>query len=81
MGTPLLLVNALHDPTSGYAWATEVARQLGEHGVLLTYDGWGHHAYRRSGACVDDAIDNYLLTQRIPERGTHCPAEQGPRIR
>jgi len=79
--TPLLLVNAVHDPTSGYAWATEVARQLGDDGVLLTYDGWGHHAYRRAGACVDDAIDNYLLAQRIPERGTHCPADQGPRIR
>jgi hypothetical protein len=74
--TPLLLVNALHDPTSGYAWATEVARQLGGDGVLLTYDGWGHHAYRRAGECVDAAIDNYLLAQQIPARGTHCPAVQ-----
>ena len=81
LSTPLLLVNAVHDPTSGYAWATEVARQLGDNGVLLTYDGWGHHAYGRSGACVDDAIDNYLLAQRIPERGSHCPAVQGARIR
>jgi pimeloyl-ACP methyl ester carboxylesterase len=76
--TPLLLVAAVHDPTSGYAWATSVARQLGRNGVLLTYDGWGHGLYRsrpaRGSECVDDAIERYLLTQTLPEPGTHCPA-------
>jgi hypothetical protein len=38
----VLLSNALHDPATGYDWATSVARQLGRQGVLLTYEGWGH---------------------------------------
>ncbi|RKN41148.1 alpha/beta hydrolase [Micromonospora endolithica] len=71
--TPLLLVNGRHDPASGYAWATGVARQLGRSGVLLTYDGWGHGSYTRS-ACVQTAVDRYLIALRVPARGSHCPA-------
>ena len=71
--TPLLLVNGRHDPASGYNWATEVARQLGRHGVLLTYDGPGHGSYNRS-ACVQQAVDAYLIALTVPARGTVCPA-------
>ena len=46
--TPLLLTNAVHDPATGYNWATSVARQLGRDGVLLTYEGWGHGTYNSS---------------------------------
>ncbi|MEK8108389.1 alpha/beta hydrolase [Micromonospora sp. M12] len=38
---PLLLAATVHDPASGYGWARNVARQLGRHGVLLTYQGGG----------------------------------------
>jgi pimeloyl-ACP methyl ester carboxylesterase len=71
--TPLLLGNSLHDPATGYNWATDVARQLGREGVLLTYDGWGHGVYN-SSPCAQTAIDTYLITRRLPARGTHCPA-------
>jgi pimeloyl-ACP methyl ester carboxylesterase len=72
LDTPLLLVNALHDPATGYNRALGVARQAGRDAVLLTYEGWGHGAYGR-GACVDAAVDRYLLTRQPPARGTHCP--------
>jgi pimeloyl-ACP methyl ester carboxylesterase len=71
--TPLLLVNARHDPATGYAWAVGVARQLGDEAVLLTYEGWGHIVYGRS-TCVDRAVDRYLITRRPPARGASCPA-------
>jgi pimeloyl-ACP methyl ester carboxylesterase len=70
---PLLLVNSLHDPASGYNWATSVAGQLGDEGVLLTYEGWGHGAYN-SSPCAQRAIDRYLITLATPAPGTHCPA-------
>ncbi|MFC0627052.1 alpha/beta fold hydrolase [Kribbella deserti] len=70
---PLLVTNALHDPVAGYNWATAVARQLGRHGVLLTYDGWGHGTYN-SSPCSKALIDNYLIDQVVPARGLHCPA-------
>jgi hypothetical protein len=70
---PLLLVNSLHDPASGYNWATNVARQLGDKGVLLTYEGWGHGAYN-SSPCAKAAIDRYLTSLTLPAPGTRCPA-------
>ena len=71
--TPLLLTNALHDPATGYNWATSVARQLGRDGVLLTYEGWGHGTYN-SSPCAREAVDRYLISQELPVRGTRCPA-------
>jgi hypothetical protein len=71
--TPILLSNAIHDPATGYNWATDVARQLGRNGVLLTYEGWGHGSYNKS-PCVQAAIDTYLTSLQVPPRGTRCPA-------
>ncbi|MGC4877730.1 alpha/beta hydrolase [Micromonospora sp. DT43] len=70
---PLLIAATVHDPASGYNWATNVARQLGRHGVLLTYEGWGHGSYTTS-PCVGRAVDAYLIDQVAPARGTRCPA-------
>jgi len=70
---PLLLTNSLHDPAAGYNWATNVARQLGRHGVLLTYEGWGHGTYN-SSPCAQAIVDRYLTTKALPARGTRCAA-------
>ena len=70
---PLLIAATVHDPASGWNWATNVARQLGRHGVLLTYEGWGHGSYTTT-PCVGRAVDAYLIDQVVPARGTRCPA-------
>ncbi|MER7211612.1 alpha/beta hydrolase [Streptosporangium sp. NPDC000239] len=72
-GPPLLIVNGLHDPATGYAWARNAAAQIGKKARLLTYEGWGHGAYGR-GDCVTAAVDAYLISLRLPARGTRCPA-------
>ncbi|PTA47602.1 alpha/beta hydrolase [Micromonospora sp. RP3T] len=71
--TPLLLLNARHDPRTGYAWATDVARQLGRHGRLVTYEGWGHGTYLRTD-CTTAVVDRYLVDVTVPAPGTRCPA-------
>ena len=71
--TPALLSNAIHDPATGYNWATSVARQFGRQGVLLTYEGWGHGSYTTT-PCIGQAIDNYLISLTVPPRGKSCPA-------
>ncbi|WP_433552485.1 alpha/beta hydrolase [Micromonospora zamorensis] len=70
---PLLLAATVHDPASGYDWARTVVRQLGRHGALLTYQGWGHGSYS-SSPCVERAVDAYLIDQVVPARGASCPA-------
>jgi pimeloyl-ACP methyl ester carboxylesterase len=70
--TPILLVNARHDPATAFKWALDVREQLGPAAALLIYDGWGHVAYNRS-TCLSDAVDDYLITGAVPVAGTHCP--------
>ncbi|MET8091646.1 alpha/beta hydrolase [Micromonospora sp. NPDC005220] len=70
---PLLLAATVHDPASGYGWARNVARQLGRHGAMLTYQGWGHGSYS-SSPCVARAVDAYLIDQAVPAPGASCPA-------
>ncbi|WP_204358619.1 alpha/beta hydrolase [Streptosporangium sp. 'caverna'] len=69
----LLLVNALHDPATGYPWAVSTARQIGREARLLTYEGWGHHIYGR-GECVTSAFDRYLVSLTVPAKGARCAA-------
>jgi pimeloyl-ACP methyl ester carboxylesterase len=69
----LLLLNGLHDPRTGYEWATNVAAQLGRHGRLLTYEGWGHGVYERT-PCTIAAVDRYLVDLALPAHGARCPA-------
>lgn len=69
---PLLLLNSVHDVRTGYQWATNVAKQLGRHGRLVTYEGSGHGAYGNT-PCTTAAVDRYLIDLVVPPPGTRCP--------
>ncbi|MGB3440853.1 MAG: alpha/beta fold hydrolase [Actinophytocola sp.] len=69
---PILIMNSLHDPATGYAWAKDVNRQLDD-SVLLTYDGWGHGVMARTD-CTRAVFTNYVLHKEMPRPGTHCAA-------
>jgi hypothetical protein len=73
---PLLIVNPVDDPITGYNQAVKVNEQIGEESVLLTYEGAGHAAYgtARGSDCTTNIVDNYLINTELPERGTRCPA-------
>ncbi|MEV6108220.1 alpha/beta hydrolase [Streptomyces sp. NPDC051940] len=68
---PILVVGTTRDPATPYPWARALAAQLSS-GVLLTYEGDGHTAYVRGSACVDTAVNRYLLTGEPPKDGTRC---------
>ena len=72
--TPVLLINAIHDPATGYSWAQSVARQLGRYGVLLTYEGWGHGSYNDEPVHAEH--DRQLPDRRSTYRSAarSCPA-------
>jgi pimeloyl-ACP methyl ester carboxylesterase len=73
----LLMLNALHDPDTGYVWAVNAARQLGDAARLVTYEGWGHGVYGR-GECVTSTVHDFLFTLAVPAHGTRCPASEPP---
>ncbi|MGW2783211.1 alpha/beta hydrolase [Streptomyces populi] len=68
---PILVVGTTRDPATPYPWARSLASQLSS-GTLLTYVGDGHTAYGRGSACIDSAIDRYLLQGVPPEKGKRC---------
>ncbi|WP_329236670.1 alpha/beta hydrolase [Actinoallomurus sp. NBC_01490] len=73
-GVPtVLVVGNTYDPSTPYAWARSLARQISG-SRLLTYDGDGHTALYHSSCARHDEVD-YLLTGQAPAPGTRCDAE------
>ncbi|WP_217140741.1 alpha/beta hydrolase [Streptomyces sp. AC627_RSS907] len=68
---PIVVVGTTRDPATPYRWAQALAGQLAS-GRLLTHEGDGHTAYGRGSACVDSAINTYLLDGTAPEDGKRC---------
>jgi pimeloyl-ACP methyl ester carboxylesterase len=68
---PIVVVGTTRDPATPYEWAQGLASDL-ENGHLITFDGDGHTAYKRSNSCVNDAVDAYLLNGAVPPAGLKC---------
>ena len=71
----MLVVGNLFDPATRYHGAVTVDRLL-PRSRLLTLAGWGHTSLFAS-ACVDAYVSTYLLTSRVPPKGTVCAARRG----
>lgn len=65
---PILLVNALYDPSTSIVWATEIQRQLGN-SVLLTRTGNGHTSYQLRGEAAA-SIDRFLVEGILAQPAT-----------
>ena len=68
---PIVVIGTTGDPATPYHWAVELADQL-SNARLITYEGEGHTAYNKGVACVDDAVDAYLIQGVIPPRELLC---------
>jgi len=68
---PILVVGTTRDPATPYEWAVGLAHQL-ESGVLITRDGDGHTGYKKGNACVDGAVETYLLQGTAPTADINC---------
>jgi pimeloyl-ACP methyl ester carboxylesterase len=73
---PVLVVGTLFDPATRYQGAVTVDRLL-PNSRLLTLAGWGHTSLF-SSACIDAHVSTYLLTSRVPPKGTVCQPDVVP---
>jgi pimeloyl-ACP methyl ester carboxylesterase len=73
---PVLVVGNRFDPATPYHGAVTVDRLL-PRSRLLTLAGWGHTSMFLS-ACVDAHVNAYLLTTRVPPKGTVCEPDVVP---
>jgi pimeloyl-ACP methyl ester carboxylesterase len=69
---PILVVGDLHDPATPYQWAVDLSHDLAS-GVLLGWNGEGHTSYMQGSSCIDNTVDSYLISLRLPRSGTVCP--------
>jgi hypothetical protein len=72
---PILVVGATLDSQDPYQWSVDMAAQL-DSGVLLTREGAGHPSYFAS-ACVEEAVNAYLLDLSLPPPSLVCPSIDG----
>jgi pimeloyl-ACP methyl ester carboxylesterase len=68
---PIVVIGSTGDPATPYEWAVSLADQL-QSGVLVTRVGEGHTGYNQGNACVDGAVDAYLVDGVVPEDGLRC---------
>ncbi|WP_097986834.1 alpha/beta hydrolase [Streptomyces sp. f150] len=68
---PVLVVGTTGDPSTPYEEAVSLADQF-PGGMLLTYEGMGHTAYGRGGACVTGKVDAYLVGLKPVRPGATC---------
>jgi pimeloyl-ACP methyl ester carboxylesterase len=66
---PILIIGTTYDPATPLAWARALHEQLPT-SSLLTFVSDGHTAYLGGSTCVDQAVDNYLLTGVAPKTKT-----------
>ena len=68
---PILVVGTTYDPATPYPWAVSLSKQLPT-STLLTFRGDGHTAYGNGSACINKAVEAYLLTGTTPAPGLVC---------
>jgi len=67
---PILIVGTTGDPATPYAGAQDLVQRI-QGSRLLTFVSTEHTAYTKNG-CINDAVDRYLLSGRLPAVGTRC---------
>ena len=76
--TPILVINAVHDPITPI-WGAEAAVDELGNARLLKVNGDGHTSmFVEPSVCRDDAELAYLVSLQLPPRGTICNVDQLP---
>ncbi|MER0444123.1 alpha/beta hydrolase [Streptomyces sp. Edi4] len=68
---PVLVLASKLDPAAYYEGALRVHHALAG-SRLITVDGGDHGQFQNGSACVDGAVEDYLLTGALPAKDTTC---------
>jgi hypothetical protein len=66
-----MVVATTNDPATPYAGGVSLSKQLSS-GVLVTHKGEGHTVYAQGDTCIDDTVDAYLLSGKVPASDPMC---------
>jgi pimeloyl-ACP methyl ester carboxylesterase len=73
--TPILIVGNEFDNATPFTFAQSLGKTLGMEKNILRYQGGGHGIYGLGSACVNGAVDSYLIDRKLPGTGKTCAAE------
>jgi len=68
---PIIVIGTIRDPATPYEWAIGLNR-IFTTSTLISLDADGHTGQGRGSACVDDAVDEYLLQGKSPKKNLTC---------
>lgn len=69
--SPIIVIGTLRDPATPYSWSVSLAK-IFKGSSLISLDGDGHTGHGRGSACVDGAVDAYLLRAVLPPTDLMC---------
>lgn len=71
---PIIVIGTIRDPATPYSWSVSLAK-IFTGSSLISLNADGHTGHGRGSACVDDAVDEYLLTGTLPPAKLSCDLE------
>jgi len=71
---PIIVIGTIRDPATPYTWSLSLAK-IFTGSRLISLDADGHTGHGRGSACVDDAVDAYLLKGTLPQANLSCDLE------
>jgi pimeloyl-ACP methyl ester carboxylesterase len=66
---PIVVIGTTGDPATPYEWAQGLNKLL-TNSVLVSLTGEGHTGQGQGNACIDDQIDDFYLTGKLPTTST-----------
>ena len=68
---PIIVIGTTRDPATPYEWAVGL-NKIFTTSTLISLNADGHTGQGRGSACVDNAVDNYLLQGKSPKKNLSC---------
>jgi pimeloyl-ACP methyl ester carboxylesterase len=68
---PIIVIGTTRDPATPYDWAVGL-HKIFTTSKLISLDADGHTGQGRGSACVDNAVDSYLLQGKMPKKNLIC---------
>jgi pimeloyl-ACP methyl ester carboxylesterase len=68
---PVIVIGTTRDPATPYEWSVGL-HQIFKNSNLISLDADGHTGQGRGSACVDNAVDAYLLQDKTPNKNLTC---------
>ena len=69
---PIMVIGTTGDPATPYSEAKSLAQEVLADGFLVTYNGEGHTVYGGDVECINEVVDNFFFTGKLPASDPNC---------